>query len=262
MTEPALPPHPPAPRPTSAAASATRPSEATTPREGTTPHGRWWRFGMFLLVIAGAVVVGKALGLGRYTQAATLRQTVETLRHLPWVAPGFVAAYTLGASIGLPATPFTFTGAALFGPVLGSLLNWIGATLGATGSFLLARVLGHGAMAHMIRRRVPDMQEMVAEHGFATVLRLRLIPVFPYNALNLGAGLAGMKLWPYFVATALGLVPAVILYSILGASVAEGAMGGGRDAFGRALVVGGVIVVVSFVPALVKRRKPTTRPTE
>jgi uncharacterized membrane protein YdjX (TVP38/TMEM64 family) len=210
---------------------------------------------VFVAVIAGAIIAGKLLGLGRYTQAAQLRHTVDTLRDLPWIAPGFVAAYTLGASIGLPATPFTFTGAALFGPVLGSLLNWIGATLGATGSFLLARVLGHGAMAHMIRRRVPDMHDLVAEHGFATVLRLRLIPVFPYNALNLGAGLAGMKLGPYVVATALGLVPAVILYSILGASIAEGAMGGGRDAFVRAAVVGGVIVAVSFVPALFKRKK-------
>jgi uncharacterized membrane protein YdjX (TVP38/TMEM64 family) len=227
-------------------------------RPGGSRRGRWFRFGIFLAMVALAIVVGKWLGLGQYTQEAKLRETVEALRHLRWIAPGFVAAYTIGASIGLPATPFTFTGAALFGPVLGSLLNWLGATLGATGSFLLARVLGHGAMAHMIRRRVPDMHDLVAEHGFATVLRLRLIPVFPYNALNLGAGLAGMRLAPYFYATALGLIPAVILYSILGASVAEGAMGGGRSAYMRALVVGGVIVAVSFVPALVKRKGKRT----
>lgn len=225
------------------------------PGPGGSQHGRWFRLGVFLAIVALAILVGKWLGLGQYTKEAKLRETVEQLRHLRWIVPGFVAAYGIGASIGLPATPFTFTGAALFGPVLGSLLNWLGATLGATGSFLLARLLGHGAMAHMIRRRVPDMHDLVAEHGFATVLRLRLIPVFPYNALNLGAGLAGMRLWPYLVATALGIIPAVILYSILGASVAEGAMGGGRQAYVRALAVGGIIVLVSFIPALVKRRK-------
>lgn len=222
---------------------------------GGPQRGRWWKLGALLAIFVGAVVLGRALGLGRYTQAATLRALVDDLRHLRWIAPAFVAAYSVGASIGLPATPFTFTGAALFGPVLGSLLNWIGATLGATGSFLLARTLGHGALAHAIRRRVPDMNALVTEHGFATVMRLRLIPVFPYNALNLGAGLAGMRLVPYVVATALGMIPAVVLYTILGHQIAEGAMGGGRQAFVKAAIVGGVLVVLSLVPALVKRKR-------
>ena len=143
--------------------------------------------------------------------------------------------------------------------MLGSLLNWIGATVGAIGSFLLARTLGHGALAHAVRRRVPDMPALVSEHGFATVMRLRLIPVFPYNALNLGAGLAGMRLAPYAGATALGMIPAIVLYTVLGHQVAEGAMGGGRDAFLKAAVVGGVIVLLSLVPTVVKRRKGGTR---
>lgn len=223
------------------------------PVPSTARHGRWWRLGLLLLIILGAVVLGRWLGLARYTQPAVLRQTVDDLRHLEWIVPGFVAAYALGASVGLPATPFTFTGAALFGPWLGSLCNWVGATLGATGSFLLARTLGHGALADFVRRRAPRMDEMVAEHGFATVLRLRLIPVFPYNALNLGAGLAGMKLVPYVVATAFGMLPAIIVYTILGDALADGATGGGRQAFVRAAVAGGVLLLLSFVPTIVTR---------
>lgn len=216
-------------------------------------HGRLWRLGLLVVIILGAVVLGKWLGITRYTKPAALQQAVEDLRHLRFIVPGFIAAYALGASIGLPATPFTFTGAALFGPWLGSLCNWIGATLGATGSFLLARTLGHGALADFVRRRAPRMDELVAEHGFATVLRLRLIPVFPYNALNLGAGLAGMRLLPYVVATAFGILPAVIVYTILGDALADGATGGGRQAFVRAAIAGGVLLVLSFVPTIVTR---------
>lgn len=214
-------------------------------------HGRWWRFGVLLVVVAAAVVVARLLGLGRYTSAAALQETVERLRDLRWIMPAFVAAFALGASIGLPATPFYLMGGALFGPVLGALLNWGGATLGAVGSFLLARTLGHGALAHVVRRRVPDLHDLVAEHGFATVLRLRMIPVFPYNALNFGAGLAGMRLGPYAVATALGIVPAAALYTFLGHSLVEGALG--RGSFARAAQVAVVIVVLSFVPTMIKR---------
>ena len=225
-------------------------------------HPRWWRLGVLLLIILGAILVGRLLGIGQYTHAATLQETVEDLRHLRWIMPGFVAAFTLGATIGLPATPFYLMGGALFGPVLGTLLNWGGATLGAMGSFLLSRTLGHGALAHMVRRRVPDLHNVVATHGFATVMRLRLIPVFPYNALNFGAGLAGMGFVPYVIATALGIVPAVILYTYLGHSIAEGALGGGAHSYLRALAVGAVIVVFSFLPTVVKRmrsRKAGTR---
>ena len=214
-------------------------------------HGLWWRLGVLLLVVVAAVAVGRLLGLGRYTSASVLQETVLRLRHLRWIMPGFVAAFALGASIGLPATPFYLMGGALFGPVGGALANWGGATLGSVGSFLLARALGHGALAHVVRRRVPDLHDLVAEHGFATVLRLRMIPVFPYNALNFGAGLAGMRLAPYVLATALGIVPAAALYTYLGASLAEGALGQGS--FARAAQVAVVIVVLSFVPTMVKR---------
>ena len=214
-------------------------------------RGRWVRLAVLLVIIAGAVLVGRLLGIGQYTHASTLQDTVEDLRHLRWILPGFIAAFALGATIGLPATPFYLTGGALFGPVLGSLANWGGANLGAIGGFLLSRTLGHGALAHVIRRRVPDLNSVVAEHGFATVMRLRLIPVFPYNALNFGAGLAGMRFVPFAVATALGIVPAVILYTILGHSLVEGALGHGS--FARAAIVGAVIVVLSFLPTIVKR---------
>lgn len=224
---------------------------ASPPGPGDRPqHGLWWRLGVLLLIIAGAVLVGRVLGLGRYTSADALQGAVERLRHVPWIMPGFVAAFALGASIGLPASPFYLMGGALFGPVIGGLLNWAGATIGSLGSFLTARTLGHGALAHVVRRRVPDLHDLVAEHGFATVLRLRMIPVFPYNALNFGAGLAGMRLVPYAVATALGIVPAVALYTFLGHTLAEGALGHGG--FRRAAQVGVVIVVLSFVPTVVK----------
>ena len=62
---------------------------------------------------------------------------------------------------------------------------------------------------------------------------------------------------PYAVATALGMIPAIVLYTILGHQIAEGAMGGGRDAFVKAAVVGGAIVLLSLVPALVKRKTGT-----
>jgi len=46
-------------------------------------------------------------------------------------------------------------------------------------------------------------------------------------------------------------MPAVVLYTFLGHSLAEGALGHGS--FARAMIVGAVIVAMSFLPSIVKR---------
>ncbi|MEO5338867.1 MAG: hypothetical protein H7841_18595, partial [Magnetospirillum sp. WYHS-4] len=53
----------------------------------------------------------------------------------------FVLAFAAGTVLFLPGTLFALAGGALFGPVLGTLHNLAGATLGATVAFLAARYL-------------------------------------------------------------------------------------------------------------------------
>jgi uncharacterized membrane protein YdjX (TVP38/TMEM64 family) len=57
----------------------------------------------------------------------------------PWGPVAHVALFALGTVLFVPGALFGLAGGVLFGPVWGTILNLTGATLGATGAFLVAR---------------------------------------------------------------------------------------------------------------------------
>ena len=72
-------------------------------------------------------------------EAATLQQWLE---QAGMAAPLlFMAIYALATVLFMPGSVMTLAGGALFGPVLGTLYNLTGATLGAALAFLIARYL-------------------------------------------------------------------------------------------------------------------------
>jgi len=85
------------------------------------------------------------------------------------------------------------------------------------------------------------------------MLTLRLIPIVPFNALNFGGGLVGMG-WPaYALATGLGILPGTFVYTMFADALLEGSTQASRDAFLRMAVAGALLVLLSFLPAILKR---------
>ena len=61
-----------------------------------------------------------------------------------WAPVVFIASFALAAVAFLPGTVFALAGGVIFGPVLGSLYNLTGATIGAVLAFLVARYVASG----------------------------------------------------------------------------------------------------------------------
>ncbi len=73
----------------------------------------------------------------QHIDAAALNAWIDQLGS--WSLIGYVAVYALATVMWVPGAIFGLAGGALFGPLLGSVLNLSGATLGATLAFLVAR---------------------------------------------------------------------------------------------------------------------------
>jgi uncharacterized membrane protein YdjX (TVP38/TMEM64 family) len=56
----------------------------------------------------------------------------------------------------------------------------------------------------------------LARHGFYIILYLRIVPVIPYNALNLMAGASPIEFSDYLWASLIGILPGTILFAMLG----------------------------------------------
>jgi len=156
-----------------------------------------------VLFIAGAILVVQFTPVKEYFTREALGDFLE---HAGWWAPAlFSLFYALGVCLFIPGTLLTGIGAALFGPYVGFVFVWIGAMIGASAAFFIARTLGRDFAASIVGDRMKKYDEAIERHGFATVLYLRLI-YFPFTPMNFGMGLTRVRFWDYFFGTAFGII--------------------------------------------------------
>ena len=175
----------------------------------------------------------------------------------------FVLLYAVAAILFLPGTVFTLAGGALFGPVLGTLYNLTGATLGATLAFLVSRYLVADWVAARAGGRVKQLINGVEGEGWRFVAFVRLVPLFPFHLLNYALGLTRLRLLHYIIATFVFMTPGAIAYTYLGYAGRE-AVAGGEGMIQKGMLALALLAVVTFLPRLIGnlRRGPTMNTEE
>jgi len=176
-----------------------------------------------------------------------------------------MAIYALACLAALPATPLTLAGGVVFGVWKGTVLNVAGATLGAALGFLAARLLGREAVGALVKGKFKSLEAVdltARKSGFQIILRLRLLPVVPFNALNFGAGLTQIRFWDFIAGTALGIIPGAFIYTYSADAIASGVAGEGKKAFYRIFIAGVLLASLSFAPKLLRRRPKNRAPDQ
>jgi uncharacterized membrane protein YdjX (TVP38/TMEM64 family) len=134
----------------------------------------------------------------------------------------FIVAYCVQTALSLPgAAIFTLTGGFLFGTALGTAYVNIGATSGAVLAFLTARYLLRDGVERRFGEKLDAIQRGFSRNAFNYLLTLRLIPLFPFFLVNLAAGLTRISLSTYTAATAIGIIPASIVYANAGSQLGQ-----------------------------------------
>src|SRR5512144_2373070 len=167
----------------------------------SSPSGRRWRSIAWRLLPLGVVVLfaiitfwvagDKGISLQSLVRhRAIIDDFVSQYRVMSVVA--FVAIYIVTVAVSLPGATFlTVAGGFLFGLVTGASAAAVGATVGATLIFLVARTaLGEP----LLRRAGPRARQLAKgfrEDAFSYLLFLRLVPVFPFFLVNLVPAFAG-----------------------------------------------------------------------
>ena len=182
------------------------------------------------LSIASIVAVLIALffffDLGRYLTLESLKANRDALRsyyeaHWFLMAGGFIILYIAQTALSLPgAAILSLAAGAVFGAVTGTLYVNIGATVGATLAFLVARYLFRDAVLRKFGANFEKVNRELEQRGFNYLLFLRLVPAFPFFLVNLGAGLTKLPLRTFFFGTMIGIIPGSFVFCNAGASLA------------------------------------------
>jgi uncharacterized membrane protein YdjX (TVP38/TMEM64 family) len=172
--------------------------------------------GLVLLVAIG-IGIFQFTGLGQYLKPETLRAYIQSYGA---VAPAvYVLLYCIGPVLFVPGAVLSLAGGLAFGAFWGTLLTVIGATIGATLAFFVARALGRDFVSRLLKGKLKLLDESAGKHGFTIILFLRLIPLVPFNALDYAAGLSKVSVRDYVLGTLIGIIPGTFAYVYLGSSL-------------------------------------------
>lgn len=197
-------------------------NERDNPARKSSPYAALRRWGP-LLVILAAMALAFAMGWHKYLSFETIGTNYELLRE--FIAAHFVVAlviymlvYVVMVALSLPGgLVLTVTGGLLFGWLAGAVATVVGATLGATAIFLIAKSSLGEALANKAGAWLSKLRDGFKENALSYLLFLRLVPAFPFWLVNLAPALLGVTLRTYVIGTAIGIIPGTLAFSVAGA---------------------------------------------
>jgi uncharacterized membrane protein YdjX (TVP38/TMEM64 family) len=168
-------------------------------------------------VVGITILVAVALWVPVPT-AVQLRDWAESLG--AWFPLAFLLTHIVVTVAPIPRTAFTIAAGLLFGPALGVTIAVVASTTSAVLAVVLVRAAGW-QLSRLVRHGAIDaVDARLRERGWVAVLSLRLIPVFPFAAINYAAGASAVRVLPYALATLAGLLPGTAAVVILGDALA------------------------------------------
>lgn len=175
------------------------------------------RRGTTLKLLGAAVVVVAlviVLGTVDLPDPSYIRDRVASAG--PWGIALFVVLYAVLSATPFPASTLTIASGLLFGLAVGATVVVVAATMGAYLGYWGARALGRGQVARTEWDRLRRLDAMLGRRGLLSVLLVRLVPL-PFSLVNYAAGVSAVGQRDYVVGTMIGIVPATVAYTALGA---------------------------------------------
>ncbi|MEY4953193.1 MAG: hypothetical protein RL299_1617 [Pseudomonadota bacterium] len=184
------------------------------------------RLALLALFIA-ALTAWFALDLGQYLTLDALKAQQAAIdafyRANPLlVLAAFFAIYVTLTALSVPgAAIMTLAAGAVFGVATGTVLVSFASSIGATLAFLGSRYLFRDAVQARFGAQLRGINEGVARDGAFYLFSLRLVPVFPFFAINLLMGLTPIRTWTYYWVSQVGMFLGTVVYVNAGTQLAQ-----------------------------------------
>jgi pyruvate/2-oxoglutarate dehydrogenase complex dihydrolipoamide dehydrogenase (E3) component/uncharacterized membrane protein YdjX (TVP38/TMEM64 family) len=179
---------------------------------------------LMILALIGAFF---AFDLGQYFSLEYFKSRQAAIDGLyranPLLTGGlFFGLYVAVAGLSLPgAAIMTIAAGAIFGLFWGTLIVSFAASIGATLAFLSSRFLFRDALQRRFGERLRAINAGVEREGAFYLFALRLVPAFPFFAINLLMGLTSMRPWTFYWVSQAGMLAGTLVYVNAGTQIAS-----------------------------------------
>jgi uncharacterized membrane protein YdjX (TVP38/TMEM64 family) len=135
-----------------------------------------------------------------------------------WAAPMLMVVVAI---LPIPAEIPAAMNGMLFGTILGVMITWGGAMIGAMLSYELARYFGRKLTRRFVKPEVVAWFDGLKDTEAPVLLMLRLTPVIAFTVVNWASGLLQVRRSTFMWTTAVGILPGAIAFTASGSLVAS-----------------------------------------
>ena len=134
----------------------------------------------------------------------------------------FFVAYVAITGLSLPgAALMTLIAGALFGLATGVAIVSFASSIGATLAFAIARYLFRDAVRRRFERALTAIDRGIEKDGAFYLFALRLVPAFPFFAINLAMSVTPISTWTFYWVSQVGMLLGTVVYVNAGAELGQ-----------------------------------------
>ncbi len=174
----------------------------------------------FLVLIISSLFIYQVFG-----NNFDLTEIKEYLKHFGiWAPIIFILLYMIG-TIFIPSTPLMALAGILFGFKYGIAYTMIGGILSSLLVFFVSRKLGQEKIENILENKhlkyLRKYNKRLGTGAIGDLIILRILPIMPFNILNILMGVSKIKTQDYLIGTILGLIPSKIITVYFGSIITK-----------------------------------------
>lgn len=176
----------------------------------------------FIVLVVLVIFLAYQFGFVDFlTDIAGLRAYLENLGWVGYLI--FILLSVVVAVFLLPGQFLAIVGGLAYGGLLGGTLTIIGASLGASISFIIGKYV---ARDYILRRFGNDatfqkIEKGVSENGISFLIFTRLVPIFPYAIQSYAYAMTPMSVKKFSLISFATMVPASFIYAFMASEIAS-----------------------------------------
>ncbi|MGL9747570.1 TVP38/TMEM64 family protein [Enterococcus sp. DIV0170] len=211
------------------------------------------KISLFIVIVLLVIFLAYQFGLiDLLTNISDLRAYLENLGWWGYVI--FILLSVIVAVFLLPGQVLAIVGGLAYGGLIGGALTVIGASLGATLSFIIGKYVARG---YIIQRfgNDPTFQKIekgVRENGLSFLIFTRLVPIFPFAIQSYAYAMTPMSVKKFSLISFLTMIPASFIYAFMASEIV--AKGVSMSLLLELTVAGVLLALLAYLPKKVSKK--------
>lgn len=185
------------------------------------------RRSLIFAIIISLIIVATFV-LGRFVfdiDLSIYEERLQSLRGSIWGLPVVILIFTIASFFGLPQWALITVTIVAFGPTMGGIYSWVATLVSAMLNFWLADLLGRERLSRLTGPRLGNVLDRIKRNGLLWSFVVRLVPTGPFILVNMAAGVSSITTRSFFIGTAFGIIPKILVVALLAKGVFAGLNG-------------------------------------